>query len=144
MQGITITDSTPEGDFLAFDLIDLLRIIETKSGKLEWAIFSLECMGSSADELYRIEHSKQRVPGDQFVQLASNITQVIDGEFHGYQTGAQTSWVIIRAVDSAAYDVYSEDDQVLYWLRQQFTHVSDLPPYQVEREAAIQQHSLAQ
>jgi hypothetical protein len=54
------------------------------------------------------------------LQLAADITQVIDGKFQGYRVNEIQPWLIITAVDSSAYDVETVEEKILSQVRQQF------------------------
>jgi hypothetical protein len=128
MRGVTITDSTQEGRFLATDLIDILRLLGSQGVNAEWEITGVECVGAgAADELHRLGEARGRVPGGILLKLAAEVTQVIDGVFAGYRNGATHPWVVIRAVDSTAYDVESDDEAVLARIRQHFPNEAELP-----------------
>ncbi|MBI4641505.1 MAG: hypothetical protein HY731_12470 [Candidatus Tectomicrobia bacterium] len=127
MRGITITDSTPDGRFLAFDLIHILQRFGSAVLDSEWEISEVECTGAAADKLHWFSDTRTRVQGKTFMELAGHVLQIINGEFIGYKKGEKLPWIIISAVDSAAYDVQTDDDQVLSQLRQYFKHVADLP-----------------
>jgi hypothetical protein len=61
------------------------------------------------------------------MELAANLIQIIDGEFTGYLKGDESPWITIRAVDSTAFDVESEDETVLARMQQHFKSVVDMP-----------------
>lgn len=63
----------------------------------------------------------------ELLQLAASITQVIDGLFEGYDQGAPKPWIIMEAVDSSAFDIQTEDEDVLAKIREHFKEVSVLP-----------------
>jgi hypothetical protein len=128
MRGLTITARTPDGRFLATDLIDILRLLGSQGVDAEWEIAGVECVGAAAaDELHRLSEARSRVSGETLLKLASEVTQVIDGVFTGYRDGASHPWVVVRAVDSSAYDVESDDEAVLARVRQHFPTVAELP-----------------
>jgi hypothetical protein len=126
MRGITITDSSPDGGMLAVDLIDLLRLLGTTALDTEWEISGGESVGgAAAEELQRLVDAGTRVPGPTLLALAGAVGQVIDGRFAGYRDGEQRPWIIIRAVDSTAYDVQSDDESVLARMKQRFQSVAE-------------------
>jgi hypothetical protein len=128
MRGVTITDSTKDGRFLAVDLIDILRLLGPSAENAEWRMGALEAAGgAAADELHQLADTGVRVPGRTLLQLATEGTQVIDGVFTGYRTGDNDPWVIIRAIDSSAFDVQTEDTEVLARMRERFRNVAELP-----------------
>lgn len=126
MRGITISDSTNDG--LTVDLIDILRLLGLPAEESDWELSEVEAVGdSAAGELHTLAEGKARVPGRTLLRLAAAVTQVIDGTFAGYRNGAERPWIVIRAVDSSAYDVQSQDEELLDSMRNLFKEVSDLP-----------------
>ena len=123
MRGVTITDS--KNNFLKVDLVDILQLLGSQAENSEWEISDVECVGSAADALHKLSDSKTRVPGHTLLQMAAHLTQVIDGEFIGCGEGEKQPWIIVRAVDSSAYDVQSEDEDVLAQIRCRFKEVTD-------------------
>src|SRR5688500_7430948 len=101
MPGVTITDATQNGRFLAVDLLDILRLGGSDARDSEWELSAVESVGAAADEMHRLADGKDRVPGRDLLRLAADVSQVIDGVFAGYRNGEERPWIIIRAVDSA-------------------------------------------
>jgi len=126
MRGITISDSTPDG-FLAVNLIEILQAIAPAILTTQWQITNLECLGTTAAQLYQIADDGQLISSRFLLELAPEITQVINGKFQGYRLNENQSWLIITAVDSTAYDIETVDESILNQLRQQFQQVSELP-----------------
>lgn len=135
MRGVIVTDET-EDNFLAVNLLDILRLIEPLALNSEWDVSGLECFGSSANELYQLADAKARVAGKNLLQLAANLTQIIDGIFSGYLSGELKPWIIVRVVDGFAYDVQTENEDVLIRIRQHFHAVVDIP-FMLEEDEAI-------
>lgn len=127
MAGVTILDRTESGDRLAFDLLDVLQEISSELGKTMWRMEQVECFGEASGELHSLSIAREYVPGTVLLELASKIYQVIDGEFYGYKKESNNkAWIIIRAVDSSAFDVECEDREVLERYRTRFRHVADI------------------
>ena len=129
MRGITITDHN-DGNVLTVDLVDILHVLGSCIEDTEWEIAAVEAVGTTAaDKLQRLGDSKARVPGRTLLELAATVTQVIDGQFVGYRPGQDPPWIILRAIDSSAYDVQSEDEDVISRMREHFKSVADLPSF---------------
>jgi hypothetical protein len=61
------------------------------------------------------------VSGEEFLAHAREILQVIDGEFEAVQPGdLSPPWLILRAVDSSWWEVYSDDPDVEAAFRRAF------------------------
>jgi hypothetical protein len=128
MGGVTIQDSTEDGRFLKIDLHDILNVLGWFAEESEWVISGVECVGgNAADELHRLSDNNNRVPGQTFSCLAADVTQIIDGVFKGYRKGENSPWVIIWAVNSSAYDVETENQEILDRIRKHFRNVSEIP-----------------
>jgi hypothetical protein len=128
MHGVTIRDSSPDGRFLAVDLIDILRVLGTAAHNSDWLISNVECVGeAAAEELHRLADASARIPGRTLVALAADVTQVIEGVFAGYRSDEEHPWIVICAVDSTAFDVRSAEADVLECIRQRFRQVAELP-----------------
>ncbi|MBC6479740.1 MAG: hypothetical protein GDA56_20125 [Hormoscilla sp. GM7CHS1pb] len=73
--------------------------------EIYWGISDLECLGSKRECLYQIANTETRVSGEILLQIATNITQITDGTFTCYPDKGSDPSIIVRAVDSSAYDV---------------------------------------
>lgn len=128
MRGVTITDKQANSPVLAVELIDVLRLLGPQAEESDWELVDLECVGAAAaDELHKLADSHTRLSGRRLMRLAADVTQVIDGDFIGYRRGESSPWVRVRAADSSAYDVQSDDEAVLTRMRQCFHEVTELP-----------------
>ena len=130
------------GRVLAFDLIDLLRIIEPEGRDLAWAAFGLDVEGAIT-----IPHEPWRgrkVTPMGWAELrhwAADITQVIWGTFiggdaiqlqdmHPAMDSAELydrCAFVIEAIDSGYWRVYAWDDTVVERVSQSFTAVRECP-----------------
>jgi hypothetical protein len=125
MHGITITDSTDDERMLTVDLIDILRLLGPSATDSEWQISGVECAGgAAAEDLHHLADAYGRVAGRTLLSLAAGVTQVIDGVFAGYRDGEKQPWIIIRAVDSSAFDVQSKDEEALARMKRHFRNVT--------------------
>jgi hypothetical protein len=127
MFGITILDHSDNG-VLSLDLKDILWLLGLQAESSEWEISQVEALdGVGAEELHSLADKGTRVSGQELIRLASAVTQIIDGIFRGYQKDTSEPWIIIQAVDSSAFDVQSDDNDVIHRIRQQFRDVVDFP-----------------
>jgi hypothetical protein len=128
MKGITVADKSPDDSrFLSFDLLDLLLLLGTEGQDAEWIVAGVECLGPGSDELYRLVSNETHISGRHLFEVAKGITQVIDGSFAAYRDGEPVPWLVIRAVDSSAYDIESDDEDVLARIREHFKEVVNIP-----------------
>jgi hypothetical protein len=127
MRGITILDRDERGT-MAVELNELLQLVGPPVRESDWELKNVECVGgSAATDCHRLSNSGQRISGDQVIRLAAGVDQFIDGEFEAYRKDAPRPWLIIRAVDSSAYDVESEDTRLLRRIQERFRNVAEIP-----------------
>jgi hypothetical protein len=123
MLGITILGHETE-------LIDILRLLGSRGEDSQWDLEDVEAVGeSAADELHHLSAVKQRVAGKDLLRLAREVVQIVDAQFSAYEDGADHPWIIIRAIDSSAYDVLADNQEVLDRIRRSFRSVVDAPDY---------------
>lgn len=127
MKGITISDIEPSTGVLAFDLHDVLRAIGDDALRSSWTVEGVECIGGeAATVLHDLSDRGQTIEGERLLALAAQLTQFVDGELAGRLPGEEREWIKIRAVDSSAYDVLTDRDDVLRTLRTLFRAVQDI------------------
>ena len=128
MKGITIRDRDPIRGGLSFDLRDILPLLGVDAERSTWRIRYVECYGGDgATSLNSASDTGEVLAGDRLMHLAREVTQVVDGTFSGRLPGQQTDWIIIRAVDSSAFDVQTDRDDILDRLKTKFTRFEDYP-----------------
>ncbi|MCA9095539.1 MAG: hypothetical protein KDA68_18800 [Planctomycetaceae bacterium] len=127
MKGVTIEDRDAKG-VLNFDLKDILELAGGRAITSHWKLAMVEALGfQPAEKLHFLCESGTIVEGQILMNLAANVSQVIDGTFEAFDGCAKSPWLVIDAVDGAAYDVRSNDESLLDKLRAHFKSVSDLP-----------------
>ncbi len=126
MKGITITDSDQRG-ILSVSLSDLLAVLQTTIKDSVWTCDYVESTGKASVELHRVCDRKSKLDSESLARLASGLDQVIDGTFSAFRAHQSRPWLIIRAVDSSAYEVETDDAQLLESFRTRFQRVFDIP-----------------
>lgn len=127
MKGITISDGD-ERNVLAFDLKDILVVAGHRALQSIWTISDVDVAGEkAATELHRICDEHETVNGSTLLNLSQQVWQVIDGRFEATDITGGSPWLAIYAVDSSAFDVVTDDMQLLERLRSSFREVADLP-----------------
>lgn len=123
MNGITITDRDHR-NVLTVHLRDILR--ELGLELYTWTVTYIDAVGGDSLVLFeRAANDKRLLSTEELVELSSKVSQIIDGEFIG-SCDDSSEQVVIRAVDSSAYDVFAPDD-VLNVIRNRFRDVSVIP-----------------
>lgn len=127
MRGVTINDRDEQG-VLKFDLKDILRLAGERALRSRWKLTDVEALGEdAADEIHRISDRHSLVDGRKLMKLADGVSQIVDGQFEAYDDDTNKPWLVINAVDSSAYDVQSDNEDLLTGLRAHFESICDLP-----------------
>lgn len=129
MQRVTILDRSQDGQLLAVDLKKVLDLIPLNLVcETIWRVSGVECVGGAAAErLHNLSENEGVVAGPGLLTLAESVGQIIDGECRGFKAGKDQPWIVIRAVDSSAYDVETDDIDILARIRRTFAHVREIP-----------------
>ena len=136
MLGLRIEDGTDkdpslklppdEVGSLNFDLAELISAIGDSALSSEWRIHDLDCFGDSYSEFAAASASSRAISGKRLLNLAERITQIIDGEFVGHRLSGGGPWLVIKAVDSSWWEVWTADEVARSSLRRRFSAVSDI------------------
>jgi hypothetical protein len=129
MLGVTIRDmkQTELGGFLSFDLVDIFSAIGDVAIVSTWKCRNVECVGQNAERLYELAETGKKVSGLELSEIANGISLTIDGQFEAYRAGEVEPWILIDAVDSSWFDVFSRDASVLERVRCHFRDVRPIP-----------------
>ena len=126
MNGVTVTDATPDGRFLATSLYKILMLLEGKGKHLLWKVSNVDSVGSGAGELRRLSAEGKPVDWATLKELSLTIEQVIEGDFEGFEKDVVQPYVVVKAVDGGAYDIYSDDREVLKRYKEHFNDVTEI------------------
>jgi hypothetical protein len=127
MLSVTITDRDANG-VLSLDLRDILRLIGPEAETAEWQVSEVEALdGKAAQELEDLSDRKLKIPGHVLLRLSDNVGQIINGCFEAYRNQASEPWIVIRAVDSSAFDVETDSETLIEQIRRRFNNVADIP-----------------
>jgi len=129
LQGVEIRDLVPgeRGGYLSFDLIDILRLIGPRVLDAHWRCRFVWCIGETSGQLHEISDRGVSVSGEELMRIVSGINQTIDGDFEARDGEAENAWLVIKAIDSSLFEVWSDDLELLRRVRETFQQVSDLP-----------------
>jgi hypothetical protein len=111
-EGLEISDTDEEGG-LAFDLVDLLEVIgeETVLG-WHWICQDVECSGPGADALHAADDDELVLSGETLFDLATQVDQTVKGLFLALPPSEARPILALRAVDSAWWEVWTQDDEI--------------------------------
>ena len=129
MFGIKIRDSKPSaggGGVLSFDLRDILEAIGEPALSSEWRCLRLWYTAVKDGTFSEFRETRLRLSGKEIVEFAFSVHQTIDGEFIAKKDGANKPWLIIRAVDSSWFEVWSSKKKVLEELEARLAKVTPL------------------
>ena len=128
MRGVQIRDMNERG-FLAVDLQHILDLFAERTVQSRWRASDVwatgQETGEAAQELEALSDGQTFIAGEHLSRLAHRLVQVIDGEFSGFERSSDSPWIIIRAVDSSFYEVFSTEPAVLDTILSSFQKVSD-------------------
>lgn len=131
MFGIKIKDTKPSaggGSFLSFDLRDILAAVGEPVLSSRWRCRDLWYIAERDGKFNEFREARQKLTGEEMIRFAGSIHQTIDGRFEARGGGAaKRPWLIILAVDSSWFEVWSSKRKVLERVRRRFEKVSDLP-----------------
>lgn len=127
MAGIRIHDRTDD-DELAFDLAQLLECLGPKAELSRWECSVDECIAEDGarPELEDAYNAPAGVPGPEFVRLASETLQVIDGVFAAFHPGERQPWLRLEAIDSTYWEAFAAKADDLAELRNRFSEVETI------------------
>lgn len=127
MHGISIAD-VDQQRILKVDLADVLAAVGEAAETSSWVLSGVEALGGEdAKALQKFSDEQETIDGKSLALRAKNVSQVIEGEFRAFREGAASAWLVIQAVDSSAYDLFTDDEQVLSRVRDKFECVRDIP-----------------
>lgn len=121
MTRIAIRDANDRG--LAFDLVDILQLIEPSIDR-SWMVRHVQCFGLSSDQLLSFSLNATRMTDRQFHQVASGIDQTLDGEFCAFLQNQEAPSIIIRALDGQAFEIETDDATLIDAVSARFSSIS--------------------
>ena len=142
MQGMSIRDLSD--NHLAFDLRDLLETLGPLALTAWWRcrtpVWYIAEEEATIEALEWRDSRPKWTRGAELLKEARALHQVVDGVIEGVRSesspvnGAVSPWVVLRAVDSSWWEVYSDDSSVLTALRDRFSDVRE-PVYTADDPA---------
>jgi hypothetical protein len=129
MLAVTIHDTRVMhgGEVLAFDLIDILRLLDPATKGSSWTCKNVECTGNLCEDLHDASDSGEVLSNPRLIQIAQGVLQVIDGDFEATRFGENRPWLAIRAIDSTLFVVICIEEGVIQKIREHFKEVRDSP-----------------
>lgn len=124
MLGIKIQDSA--AGHLGFDLRDILLVIGDSVRASQWRCSDLWYLEERDGQVGELRERRRRFSGEEIIEFAAGVRQTIDGRFVAKSTEGKRPWLIILAVDSSWWEVWSSKPKVLENLKSAFTKVSAL------------------
>ena len=127
MKGVVILDRDPNSGVLSFDLRDVLALLGEDGVRSAWTVRGVECLGGDAAfALHHASEAGEVLAGHRLAELARDVGQIVEGEFSGRLPDEDSDWITIRAVDSSAFDVQTDREDVFRSLKATFKRVDDL------------------
>jgi hypothetical protein len=128
VNGLRLKDLA-EGRYLAFDLKEILAVLELDARNSRWLCTELWCIPFGAPDEQGLEdryNTGTYLTGEELTALAAETRQVVDGRFRAFRGTETEPWLIVRAVDSSFWEVFSTEQTVLDRLRAQFKDVVEI------------------
>jgi len=130
MPGLKIRDGTEPGGSggLQFDLSKVLAALGQAAVKSRWSCADLNYVSKDDREVPVLERAAtpgEQVAGLELIEGTRLLLQVIDGQFTGFDEDGNV-WVIIRAVDSSWWEVWSDNKWVHEAIRSNFRVVESI------------------
>ena len=131
MQGLKIRDGTEPGGpgGLEFGLAKVLAALGRVGVRSRWSCADLNYVSRDDQDVPVLERAVtpgQTVSGVELIDGLGQLLQVIDGQFTGIDEQGDT-WVVVRAVDSSWWEVWSDNSWVHDAIRAHFRIVESLP-----------------
>ncbi|MCU7843417.1 MAG: hypothetical protein KZQ93_06220 [Candidatus Thiodiazotropha sp. (ex Monitilora ramsayi)] len=125
MKAVTIHDviNRGSGSYLTFDLIDILNLFPRRVISSSWSVEGVWCIQKEGEE--QEPKFKGQISGKDLNHFATNVNQIIDGVFKGFEEGSKKPWLVIVADDSTLYAVISNEDAVINEIKDKFKVVKE-------------------
>jgi hypothetical protein len=105
------------------DLEEILSLIGESVLTSRWRCLDLWYLDSHDT----VRETIMKLSGKELLKFASTITQTIDGRFEAKSEGAaKRPWLVILAVDSSWFEVWSSKQWVIKKIKEHFQDVSDI------------------
>jgi hypothetical protein len=128
--GVKILDGTEPGGpgGLEFDLSKILAALGKAASKSRWTCSDLNYVSRDERDVPALERAAtpgEQVAGLELLEGTRGVLQVIDGQFTGIDEEGE-AWVVIRAVDSSWWEVWSDNKWVHDAIRRHFRVVENI------------------
>jgi hypothetical protein len=112
---------------LSFDLRDILAVIGEPVRKSRWRCYDLWFTAKRNEKFSEFRESRLKLTGDELMQFAFEIHQTIDGRFEATGEGAaKKPWLVIKAVDSSWFEVWTSKPKIIEKLKERFQIVNEI------------------
>ena len=113
---------------MSFDLRDILAVIGEPIRKSRWRCYDLWYTAKRNEMFSEFREPRLKLSGDELMQFAFEIHQAIDGRFEATGEGAaKKPWLVIKAVDSSWFEVWSSKPKIIEKIKEHFQIVNDIP-----------------
>src|SRR5262245_42218011 len=111
VRAVSIRDATEH--HVTVDVVHILRLAGTLGLASSWRCTHVECVGTAADRLHSASDDGRLLSGAELLAIASEVDQVIDGDFVARRHPSSSPWLVVRAIDSSEFVVITDDDDLL-------------------------------
>jgi hypothetical protein len=131
LRGLQIRDGITTTGALNFDLDEILGALRPLIVDSMWRCRDLWFTSQDELDVPELERKSESDLGvilsnEALADIAPRLLQVIDGEFAATRPDEARPWLIVRAVDSSWWEIFSEEPDVLDAIRARFTDLTEV------------------
>jgi tetratricopeptide (TPR) repeat protein len=131
-QRTNVVPAEKQGQHL--DLYDLVVALGERALDSTWLGSGVDCYGEKAEELLSFSNHNQPIEGQDFLRLASGISQTRQGDFTAFDPDATSHWLFIHAWEGIGFYMETNDPKIKKQLMAHFQVIEEVdsatPPYE--------------
>ena len=108
-------------------LHDILIRLNPLLSTAEWRCRVQEVAGEDPERWYALDETDSMASSESLLNLANDGTQIIDGDFLAVRPSGEPM-LLLRAVDSTHWDLFTTEQEILDEIRANFRDVQPWPP----------------
>jgi hypothetical protein len=117
-----------------FDLYDVITALGERALNSIWLGRGVACYGENAEELLSLADQGRHIKGQDFLRIASGISQTRAGDFAAFDPDSAFHWILIRAWEGSGFYLEIDDLRSKERLMAHFQAVEEVegasPPYE--------------
>ncbi len=125
MNGLRIEDKN-EKDYLSFDLIDILKLVDNEINGSTWLCSGVWSMSENSPNIGDYSDTEEHIDTSKLIECVKNERQVIDGRFEAFEDNNKDPWLTVEAFDSSYWEVHSSNEDLLNKIESAFIKVEKI------------------